>query len=227
MQEELKPRLFTIKFPLSLWKQLTRINVTTNSGRQRLKRLREKHRPFLNFTEDVALRQIAAGDDFVVELPLRYDARFQPPIRRLEELDEVHGTVGGRPGKTWWLTTSPEIAFELGKRDSTCSASAILRGFRCLVLRKDRERLRLLRVSLDSRVRGMGVRAQEEMVELLRWLEMRPELRERTVSVRPRRGAEEQCVTAKAAEAYAIIEEGHTVPQDGIEFDVPPKYAGI
>ena len=182
------------------WRQLTRINPTTNGGRQRLKRLREKHRPFLKLTEDVAVEQMAGGNDFVLEQPLQYDGRHQLPIQHLEQLDEVYGVVGNCSSfsfhrsvkllpvntSTWRLTTSPDIAIELSEQLwPEQLAGAILCGFRKMLVRKDRGRLRSLCASLDSRVRGLGVRAPEEMVEQLAWLRAHPRLWEGAGSARP------------------------------------------
>ena len=64
MQKTCRPRLVIMEFPVPFWKQLSRVNPSTNGGRQRLKRLREKHRPFLSLTEDVAAQQLAGGDVF-------------------------------------------------------------------------------------------------------------------------------------------------------------------
>ena len=90
-------------------------------------------------------------------------------------------------------------------------------------MRKDRERLRLLCSSLDGRIRSLGVRAPEPMIELWQWLRGQPRLWERTDSARPK--TESACPGA-VVEAYVFIDEGQPIPQDGIEFDVTPKHAG-
>ena len=46
---------------------------------------------------------------------------------------------------------------------------AILRGFRGTVLRKDFPRIVRLSKALDARIRGLGLQAPEEMVDLLQW----------------------------------------------------------
>ena len=85
-----------------------------------------------------------------------------------------------------------------------------------MLVRKDQDRFRLLCTSLDSRVRNLGVRAPEAMVEQLRWLRVHPRFWERAESARP----------CDASEVYVIVEEGQSIPQDGIEFDVQPKHVG-
>ena len=116
-----------IEFPCTYWSQLTQINFTTNSSKQKLKKLRESHRPFINLTRQIVDNQVANDDFYLVENPLRSQARNERPLRELEARDDSYVAISdmcrfglrhpqsGRPIKkpTWWLTNAPEIAWEL------------------------------------------------------------------------------------------------------------------
>ena len=55
---EAGPRLVLVEFPCTYWSQLTRLNFRTNSDRQRLKKLRESHRPFTKLAAEIAEYQM-------------------------------------------------------------------------------------------------------------------------------------------------------------------------
>ena len=92
---------------------------------------------------------------------------------------------------TWWMSSSSEIIDELSlrcqctKEHGSCLTSAvcehasrytpqvgraIVKGLLRTTVRKEPDRLRRLIAALELRIRGEGVRVQEEGVETLRWL---------------------------------------------------------
>ena len=66
-----RPRLVIVEYPKTYWTKLNGADPTTNGGKQKLKKLREHHRPFLALTQQIAEHQNRSGDDFLLELPLR------------------------------------------------------------------------------------------------------------------------------------------------------------
>ena len=75
-----QPRLAICEFPCRLWTTLTNLNYKGPEGKARLEELREKERVFLEFTEEVFRRQMARGDEALLEQPLRSAARREDPI---------------------------------------------------------------------------------------------------------------------------------------------------
>ena len=70
VQREMQPRLILIEFPCTYWSSLSRIIYVTNAQKQKLKRLREKHRPFVQLAASLAKNQQANGDMYLIEQPL-------------------------------------------------------------------------------------------------------------------------------------------------------------
>ena len=83
-------------------------------------------------------------------------------------------------------------------------AEIIVESFTQTLKTSDPSRLVQLTRSLDGRLRGMGLFADEIMADL------HQECRSFLIS---------QERTPK--KVFAIVEEGHDIPQDGIEFDIP------
>ena len=148
-----------IEFPNSYWKSLSRVKlVAKNAQKQRYKRLREKYRPFVQLAASLAKNQLANGDMYVIEQPLRSDTRNEVCIHELEQSDDSYvaicnvckfglknshsGQLIGKP--TWWLTNAPEIATELESKtdtDTGNTANAILRGYKQALTRTEPGRL--------------------------------------------------------------------------------------
>ena len=95
----------------------------------------------------------------------------------------------------------------------------ILKGFRGTVLRKDFPRIVRLSKALDARIRGLGLQAPEEMVDLLQWCHSHTVHMSETSN-----GASADSSDSK--QAYVIVNEGTEVPEEGIEFDVPTEHVG-
>ena len=132
---------------------------TTNSGKQKLKKLREHHRPCLAFTQQIAEHQNRSGDDFLLELPLRAQPRHEQPVVQLENDEGTYTAMSyscclglrtpkgvERKEPIWWLTSAPEIAYELNHAccchevDSPDGEAqrVILKGLRNTLARKNR-----------------------------------------------------------------------------------------
>ena len=92
-----KPRLVLVEFPCSKWSSLSKFNYHRPSkplGREKLKKLREKEKPLVDFTEKVASLQIPRGDDILAENPENSDARELPSIKRLEASGSLSFVIG-------------------------------------------------------------------------------------------------------------------------------------
>ena len=234
-----KPQLVLVEFPCTYWSSLTNINYRTPEQQRKLKKLREEHRPFVQLAVDIAERQMAGGRDFLLENPLASEARNLPEIQQLERDSRTHTAISHlcqfglkHPSSghfmrkpTWWLTSSPEIAYQLDRKcledhqhvptlgGSACKAAAkyppalakaILLGYRRLMLRKSPNRLERLQRALHYRRRADRIQAPPDADEIEDWL--LKNLREHSTQV--------------------IVNEGESIPRDGIEFDLPPEHIG-
>ena len=137
--EKWRPRLVAVGFPHSYWVNLCNITDYRNSDRQKLKRLRERHRPFLEMCNSIGLQQLENGDDFLLQQPLAATDRRERTLHLLEQRDDTFVALShlcafglthpnnAMPiqGPTWWLTSSPEIAVELNVT-CTCHLGRVL-----------------------------------------------------------------------------------------------------
>ena len=76
---ERRPRLIVMGWPCTLWGTLTNVNYRGPEGRQKLRRLRQKERPILNFFKELAYEQLSRGDHIVGENQLFSEAFKEDP----------------------------------------------------------------------------------------------------------------------------------------------------
>eukprot|EP00974_Lingulodinium_polyedra_P039105 3748250-Lingulodinium_polyedra.AAC.1 len=106
---------------------MARYNYGRSSERRReLAALRKQESVFLELTREIFEKQLARGADALAENPWTSDARWEGPIQKLLECEEVlevrthmcqfglKHRFDGRPLRkdTWLLVTSPEMAAE-------------------------------------------------------------------------------------------------------------------
>ena len=123
---------------------------------------------------------------------------------------EAHGVAGlGRGnefGRVWWLASSKELNMQLERPRSNSFQKSVMYGLADTVARKGPVRLQKLRRSVDARIRATGMYADDNMTELRTYLLNR-----------------HKHVDDRTKKLYAIIDEGTRLPQDGIDFDLPPE----
>ena len=88
-----RPKLVLMGWPCTLWSTLSNVNHRTPEERQRLRRLRQKEKPFLTLFRDLAREQLGRGDHIVGENPLYSAALDQDPILQVLERNEMHAVA--------------------------------------------------------------------------------------------------------------------------------------
>jgi hypothetical protein len=78
----LSPRLVIVEFPCTPWSLISNMNYGySNERKQELRRIRLRHKPFLELTRDIFEIQIAHGNHALTENPQGSYARKQKPSR--------------------------------------------------------------------------------------------------------------------------------------------------
>ena len=208
--DERNPRLVAIETPNKLWRiNFSEFNDTSkNSNRQKAKKSRGDVHVFLENACNVAEKQLGQSKDFIMEIP---HALSNYPNERLHALLR-QSNVSSHAGKSclnaywdrgscravWWISSSETIANKLNHSSRNPStAYAILGGFTEHLKNKNPERLVCLLRSLDARIRGAGMFAEDVMLTL------RDDI-------------------LHDSRVYSIIDEHSEIPEDGIEFDLDP-----
>ncbi len=211
--ETATPRLVVIESPGKIWNSSNVVHMNgNNSDRNRKKNYRKVVQPFFAAAVDVATKQLAHGHDFVLEVPLSLtgysdqvlnDFLENPGIVSRAGRSSVSDYYTGRHKvrSTWWMSSSD---LYLQDASTTCrskgTAQAVLKGLRQSLRGKEPERLHSLARTLDARIRAAGVFADENMTALLYDL---------------------KCDSSPWV-VHSVVREGKEIPEDGIEFDIPP-----
>ncbi len=212
--EEKAPRLVVMETPGSVWYHATKpVADTHNSVRNSTKRFNKKVTPFLEVAQEIAMTQVNEGRDFLLELPLTTRLLKQPTAKDMADNPFFHvmnGTSWNRAKPAWWMSSSPHITKKLDstdtkvhKRQPTKEMQDVMIGFAETLHQKEPERIQSLIRSIDARLRGVGLYADECMVNLVDTLG-----------------------TKYRESVYAVIDEKTPIPEAGIEFDLPPELHG-
>ena len=170
--------------------------------------------PFLKTAMEVAKKQCEDQHDFLLEAPLTKLVMSMPLIKDMTAEDHVNvcgGSSWNTGKKVWWLTSAPAITSQLDKfndlkgraKNPIRMIKNVMLGFGEALHQKEPERVKAFLRSCDARIRGAGIYAEQNIVNLVHLLNSRAD-----------------------HDTYAIYDEKTDVPEGGIEFDLPPELYG-
>lgn len=94
-QKEHRPRLILIHFPCTYWTQTQRLNARATKHKHRLAQRQSQDLIFIESTVAMAMQQMRAGDDFIIENLVASAALKTQAITDLFTSSEVLQAVGG------------------------------------------------------------------------------------------------------------------------------------
>ena len=205
--DEKAPRFVVMESPSAIWSKASRhMPQAKHAARTSTKRFNESASPFLEVVHEVALTQLNDNKDFLIELPLTNRILRHPVAKEMAANESFYVTNGpgwNRTKATWWLSSSPDVIRKLDvppKTKPTKLIKDVMIGFADTLYRKEPQRIQSLIRSIDTRLRGCGLMADDCMVQLA--VHLGGNYRE---------------------QVFAIMDEDTDIPEGGIEFDLPPE----